>query len=93
MIEISFVFGLAIYGIIWFLTLFMVLPFGVESQKEVGEIVPGSEGGAPVRPQIMRKLAINTALASVFFALTYWMLTSGALADLNLPFIPDFTGK
>ena len=46
-----------------------------------------------MRPQIMRKLAINTALASVFFALTYWMLTSGALADLNLPFIPDFTGK
>lgn len=91
MIEISFVFGVAIYGIIWFLTLFMVLPFGVQSQHESGEVVPGSEGGAPVRPQILRKLGINTVLATVFFAFTYWLLTSGALTEMKIPFLPDFT--
>lgn len=92
MIEISFIFGLAIYGIIWFLTLFMVLPFGVQSQHESGEIVPGSEGGAPVRPQIWKKLGINTIVATVFFAIAYWLLTSGALTELNIPFLPDFSG-
>lgn len=91
MIEIGFIFGVAIYGIIWFLTLFMVLPFGVQSQRDHGEVVPGSEGGAPVRPLMLKKLAVNTLLASVFYALTYWLLTSGALVDLKLPFIPDFT--
>lgn len=91
MMEISFIFGVAIYGIIWFLTLFMVLPFGVQSQREHGEIVPGSEGGAPVRPLMLKKLAINTLLATVFYALTHWLLTSGALVDVKLPFIPDFT--
>jgi predicted secreted protein len=91
MIEISFIFGVAIYGIIWFLTLFMVLPFGVRSQHESGEVVPGSEGGAPVRPQILRKLGINTIVATVFFALTYWLLTSGALSELDIPFLPDFS--
>ena len=34
MIKIGFIFGMAIYGIIWFLTLFMVLPWGVVSQAE-----------------------------------------------------------
>lgn len=92
MIEISFIFGVAIYGIIWFLTLFMVLPFGVKSQHESGDVVPGSEGGAPVRPQILRKLGINTIVATAFFALTYWLLTSGALMDMNIPFLPDFSG-
>lgn len=92
MIEISFIFGVAIYGIIWFLTLFMVLPFGVKSQHESGDVVPGSEGGAPVRPQILRKLGINTIVATAFFALTYWLLTSGALMYMNIPFLPDFSG-
>lgn len=91
MIEISFIFGVAIYGIIWFLTLFMVLPFGVKSQYESGEVVPGSEGGAPVRPQIMKKLGVNTIVATVFFVFTYWLLTSGALTELDIPFLPDFS--
>ena len=68
MIEIGFLFGCAIYGIIWFLTLFMVLPFGVVSQHEDGRVVPGSEAGAPARPMIYRKLAITTLLSAVFYA-------------------------
>lgn len=91
MIEISFVFGVAIYGIIWFLTLFMVLPWGVVSQEEHGEIMPGSSESAPAQPRIYKKLAITTGVATVFFAFVYWLLTSGVMADLNLPFIPDFT--
>ncbi|MBL6761870.1 MAG: DUF1467 family protein, partial [PS1 clade bacterium] len=56
MIQISFIFGCAIYGIIWFLTLFMVLPWGVVSQVEHGEVQPGSSESAPARPRIYRKL-------------------------------------
>ena len=89
MIEIGFLFGCAIYGIIWFLTLFMVLPFGVVSQHEDGRVVPGSEAGAPARPMIYRKLAITTLLSAVFYALVYLLLTSGVLAQLDLPFLPD----
>ena len=90
MIEIGFLFGCAIYGIIWFLTLFMVLPFGVVSQHEDGRLVPGSEAGAPARPMIYQKLAITTLLSAVFYALVYLLLTSGVLAQLDLPFLPDF---
>ncbi len=91
MIEISFIFGVAIYGIIWFLTLFMVLPWGVVSQEEHGEIMPGSSESAPAQPRIVKKLLITTGVSAVFYLIVYWLLSSGALAELDLPFIPDFT--
>ena len=89
MIEIGFLFGRAIYGIIWFLTLCMVLPFGVVSQHEDGRVVPGSEAGAPARPMIYRKLAMTTLLSAVLYGLVYMLLTSGILAHIDLPFLPD----
>ena len=89
MIKIGFLFGSAIYGIIWFLTLFVVLPFGVVSQHEDGPVVPGSEAGAPARPMIYRKLAMTTLLSAVLYGLVYMLLTSGILSQINLPFLPD----
>ena len=89
MIEIGFLFGSAIYGIIWFLTLFMVLPFGVVSQHEDGPVVPGSEAGAPARPMIYRKLAMTTLLSAFLYGLVYLLLTSGIMAQIDLPFLPD----
>ena len=38
--------ALAIYFVIWWVTLFLTLPFGVRSQHEEGEGAPGSVPGA-----------------------------------------------
>ena len=38
---------LALYFVIWWMTLFAILPIGVKSQHEAGDVVPGSEGAAP----------------------------------------------
>ncbi len=50
MIEINFTFGLAIYGMIWFLSLFIILPFGVVTQEEEGDIEPGSPKARRINP-------------------------------------------
>ena len=57
--------GLAAYFVIWWISLFAVLPFGVTSQHETGEVVPGSEAGAPVKPMLLKKLIANTVLAAI----------------------------
>ena len=67
----SIVTGLAIYFIIWWMVLFAVLPFGVRSQQESGDVTPGSDPGAPVLPQLARKLVWTTVVAGVVFALGY----------------------
>ena len=82
MIDISFTFGVAIYGMIWFVTLFTVLPFGVVTQDEAGDVEPGSPGSAPVNVRIGRKLLITTFISSVLFIIVYWLLTSDILVGI-----------
>ena len=57
--------GLALYFIIWWTLLFAILPFGVRSQQEMNDVVPGSEPGAPARPQLGRKILANTVISAV----------------------------
>jgi len=86
MIEISFLFGLAIYGIIWFLCLFVILPIGVVTQDEAGDIVAGSAPSAPVRPHMLRKLLLTTILAAIIYGGGYWLFTSDILRHIAISF-------
>lgn len=63
----------AVYFVIWWLTLFLVLPHGVRSQAEAEDVAPGTDPGAPVRSHIGLKLIVNTLLAGVVFAVWYWL--------------------
>jgi predicted secreted protein len=63
--------AIAIYFIIWWLSLFVVLPWGVRSQHEDGDISPGTEPGAPMLPRIAAKLMWTTVVASVVFVVLY----------------------
>ena len=60
--------AVAIYFVIWWVVLFAVLPWGVRSQHESGEMTPGTDPGAPVLPDIKRKLVWTTIVATVVFA-------------------------
>lgn len=63
--------GIAVYFVIWWVILFCVLPLNVQSQAEKGEIVAGTEPGAPVAPQLLKKALITTAVSAVVFAGVY----------------------
>lgn len=60
--------GFALYFVIWWVTLFAVLPFGIRSQQETGEVVAGTEPGAPVLPGLLKKAVITSLIAAVIFA-------------------------
>jgi predicted secreted protein len=74
--------ALAVYFIIWWVTLFCVLPFGIRSQKEAGDVVPGSDPGAPTAARLGRVALINTVVAFVVFAL-FWALYVMNVFDLQ----------
>jgi len=63
--------ALAIYFLIWWVVLFAVLPFGVRSQHESGEVIAGTDPGAPAMPRLRNKLIWTTGVATVVFGLFY----------------------
>jgi predicted secreted protein len=60
--------GFAIYFVLWWVVLFLTLPFGVRSQHEDGGGSPGTDPGAPVASRMGRKLIWTTLLSTVIFA-------------------------
>jgi predicted secreted protein len=71
--------GIAVYLVVWWLVLFMVLPFGVRRTEE-GERVEGEDPGAPAKPKLLIKFAATTLIAGVIFAIIYWVEQSGLVA-------------
>ena len=67
----TWVSGLFIYFLIWWVVLFAVLPWGVKSQQESGEFAQGTDPGAPAMHRIWLKLLWTTAVASMIFAVLY----------------------
>ena len=81
--------GIAIYFIIWWLSLFMVLPWGSRSFHEEGMAVePGHDAGAPVRTRLVIKFAITTVVATVLFGIVYWLAVARPISLNDLPFMP-----
>jgi len=71
----------AIYFVVWWLCLFVVLPFRVRNQVDDGEWVHGSERGAPAIARLWPKLLITTLLAAVVTALLLWGLSNPMLRE------------
>ena len=73
--------GFAIYFVLWWLVLFLTLPFGVRSQHEDGEgagqVIPGTDPGAPVMARMGSKLIWTTIISAVIFAISMWAYYQG----------------
>ncbi len=80
------IFIAAIYFVVWWLVLFAIMPFGMHTQDEEGEVVLGTTRSAPVRPNLMRKAIITTIVTTILvaafvFAVAYFGITVWSVAD------------
>jgi predicted secreted protein len=83
----SLAFAIALYVMIWWTTLFAVLPFGVRTQGEAGDVVPGTPASAPVRPRMIKAFLVNTVVASLVFAFV-WAALEYDWIGLRIPVPP-----
>jgi predicted secreted protein len=54
--------ALVLFAVIWFLTLFVVLPIGLVTQGEAGQVVRGTPSSAPAELRLKRKFVLVTAI-------------------------------
>ena len=71
--------ALATYFIIWWLTLLMVLPWGV-TRVNPDDLMPGEDHGSPQMPRLLIKFVVNTALAGVVFGIVYAVIVSDLIS-------------
>jgi predicted secreted protein len=86
----SLAFAIAIYVVIWWVVLFAMLPIGVRTQAEEGDVTPGTAESAPHLPHLLPKMVATTVVASIIFALVYAIVVHRIITLDQIPFLPRY---
>ncbi len=79
--------ALVLLAVVWFMTLFVVLPIRLQTQGDVGERVEGTHAGSPASSFSMRrKLRLTTIFALPIWALICAVIIWGGIGvrDIDL---------
>ena len=66
--------ALVLFAVIWFMVFLVVLPLGLQTQAEAGEVVPGTPGSAPANLNLKRKIKQTS-----FWAVIVWLTVAGVV--------------
>ncbi len=75
----TFTESLVVYIIIWWLVLFMVLPWGI-SQVNPDDLMPGEDPGSPAKGRMVMKLGITSVISAALLGVYYLVATSGMIS-------------
>ena len=76
--------AIVLFAVIWFMVLFVLLPIGLRTQGDEGDIVPGTHAGSPARISMKRKSLWTTAVAAVVWAIIVGIILSGWISVRDL---------
>jgi predicted secreted protein len=65
--------GIVVYLLVWWVTLFAVLPLWVTPADPDD---PGHAAGAPAQPRLPAKMAITTAVSAIIWLIIYALVRS-----------------
>ncbi len=65
--------SIAVYFLIWWVMLFAILPFGLKTQEEDGDVTLGTTSSAPSGRHVGRALILTTVVSLVIFAAGYFV--------------------
>ena len=71
--------AIVLYAVLWFLTFLMVIPFRLKTQGDLGEVVPGTQAGAPEVHNLKIKAWITSGIAAVLWVILFWVISQGVI--------------
>ncbi|PZX19611.1 putative secreted protein [Palleronia aestuarii] len=69
--------AIVLFAVIWFMVLFVLLPIGLSTQGDEGEIVPGTHAGSPARIAMKRKALWTTLITTILWLVIAGVIVSG----------------
>lgn len=66
--------GIVLYAVLWFMTFLIVIPFRLKTQGDVGEVVRGTQAGAPHEHNLKKKAIITTVIAAVLWVILAYII-------------------
>jgi predicted secreted protein len=79
--------GFVLYAVLWFMTLFLVLPLRLTTQGDAGSVVPGTPSSAPQDAQMRKRLTITTIASFVIWAIVAAIILSGMVGVDDIDFL------
>ncbi len=76
--------GIVLYAVLWFLALFLIIPFGQKSQADAGKVVPGTPEGAPAENRLARQALWATLLAGIIWGVVAWIILGGVITRADV---------
>lgn len=76
--------ALVLFAVTWFLVLFVTLPIRLRTQGDEGEVVPGTQEGAPANFNLKRTMWIVTGIAVVIWAAIVSVILWGGISVRDL---------
>ena len=70
---------LIVYVIIWWLVLFMVLPFGI-TRVDPAILLAGQDPGSPAKGRMLLKLIITSGITTILVCIYYYFVTTGLIS-------------
>lgn len=78
--------AIVLYAVIWFLVLFVTLPFMKRTQAEAGSIEPGTHASAPAEFNPKRTAWIVTGIATALWVVIAGTILSGVITVRDLDY-------
>ncbi len=69
--------GLVLYAVVWFMTFLVVIPFRVQTQGDLGDVVPGTHAGSPEVHNLKKKAWITTLISCVIWGILAAIILTG----------------
>ncbi|MHC0053402.1 DUF1467 family protein [Actibacterium sp. D379-3] len=76
--------AIVLFAVIWFMVLFITLPLRLKTQGDVGDVVPGTQAGAPANFDPRRTAKRVTVVAVVLWAILAGVILSGVVSIRDL---------
>lgn len=78
--------AIVLYAVLWFLTFLVVIPIRLQTQGDVGKVVPGTHAGSPEVHNLRKKAWITTGIAAVLWIVIGGVILSGMITVRDIDF-------